>query len=224
MRKVLVPVALWASVFMIGLSGCKLYRTSDSPDQSDEMERLRARVAELEASQSGKGTRPQPTPSSMSRGSREELEGQGIKVTKDEQGIRLTLSNKILFSAGSASLRLDSNKAIDGAAKVIKREFATSVLVIQGHTDNQPIVHSANKFKTNLELSVARAKAVASALQKHGLKNRLKVEGFGEARPLNENKTNEEKAQNRRVEILILNPGTTKDSSPAPALEGDTGF
>jgi flagellar motor protein MotB len=200
MRRFLVPVAFLVSLFVIGVSGCKLYRVSDQPERADELESLRAENAALKAAQTGKTTKAPPT-TTMSPGAEKGLKDQGIKVTKDPQGIRMTLPNKILFSAGSASLRSDSKKALDEAAKVIKREFASSVLVIQGHTDNQPIVHSANKFKTNQELSVARAKAVTAALQKDGVKNKAKVEGFGESRPLNDNKTNEEKAQNRRVEI-----------------------
>lgn len=221
MRKLLVPVAFWASLLVLGTSGCKLYRVSSQPENTDENERLRARIAELEAAQaSRKGSKP----SSMSPGAQAGLEREGIKVSREAQGTRLTLSNKILFSAGSAALRTDSKRALDEAAKVIRREFSTSTILIQGHTDNQPIVHSAKRFKSNHELSVARAKAVAAGLQKAGLKNRLKVEGYGETRPLNGNRTNEEKAQNRRVEIFIADPGATKEPATGPSMESDEGF
>jgi len=213
MRKLLVPVAFLASMLMVGISGCKLYRESDSPDQSQEMERLRAENAALRAGQ----------PTTISPASKTRLEKEGIEVSQTPHGIRLTLHNKILFSAGKAELRADSKKALGEAAKVIKHEFPNSALVIQGHTDNQPIKHA--KFASNQELSVARAKAVAAALQKDGLKNKMKVEGLGDTKPLNENKTNEEKAQNRRVEIIIANPGTAKDKeATTPPAETDSGF
>ena len=223
MRKLLVLGASCAILMTMVASGCKLYRTSDSPDQASEVERLRADNARLQAELANKGQQPaakpttHPAPTSVSPDAKKRLNESGITVTKDGDKIKLTLPNTILFSAGSASLRSDSKKAIEQAAKVIKAEFPTSALRVQGHTDNQPILHSANKFKTNMELSVARAQAVAAALQKQGIKNKIKVEGLGESVPLNGNKTSEEQAKNRRVEILIAAPGTGKDKTPATA-------
>jgi flagellar motor protein MotB len=228
MRKLLVPVAFLASMLMVGISGCKVFKEdSANPDQAQEMERLRAENAALKAGQrqpttpatnTPPATKPSTQPTTISPGSKKRLEGEGIEVSQTPHGVRLTLHNKILFSAGKADLRADSKKALAEAAKVIKHEFSTSALLIEGHTDNQPIKHA--KYTSNQELSVARAKAVAAALQKEGLKNKMKVEGLGETRPLNGNKTNEEKAQNRRVEIFIANPGTIKDATtPAPEID-----
>jgi chemotaxis protein MotB len=222
-------------IFLVmAASGCKLYRTSDSPDQASENERLRAENARLQAdlANNNKGQpapkAQQPVPPSapsISPEASKRLREHGVIVTKEGDRIKMTLPNTILFSAGSASLRSDSKKALDQAAKAIKTEFPSSDLRVQGHTDNQPILHSANKFKTNMELSVARAQAVAAALQKQGLKNKIKVEGLGESMPLNGNKTSEEQAKNRRVEILITAPGTGKDKTPvaAPADEAADG-
>jgi flagellar motor protein MotB len=156
----------------------------------------------------------------MSSDAKTRLGKHDIKVTTAGDKIKMTLPNKILFSSGSAALRSDSKKPLDEAAKVIKHEFANSELIIQGHTDNQPIKHSANKWSSNDELSVARAKAVATALQKAGVKNRMKTEGLGESKPLNENRTPEERAANRRVEILIGTHGAAREKAPAAPASG----
>ena len=227
--KFMGAVALSSLLLISGTSGCKLYRTSEQPDQAGEVERLRAENARLNAelanrqSKGPSSTTQNPGSTTMSEGAKKRLADQGVSVTKDGDRIRMTLPNTILFSSGSAALRADSRKALDEAAKVIKHEFANSELHIQGHTDNQPILHSANKFKSNHDLSVARAKAVAAALQKEGVKNRLKVEGLGETKPLNDNRTAEDRAENRRVEILIGTPGAKAAGGSGASMEVDDG-
>jgi chemotaxis protein MotB len=225
MRKLLVPVAVGVAMALMGISGCKVYSTTGQPDQTDEMERLRAENAELKARGTTGTARPPAPPKDLSPEDKKRLEKQGIPVTRDARGIKLTLPNKILFTSGSATLHAASKKGLDEVARVIKHQFAGDALIIRGHTDNQPIVHSANKFKSNEELSVARARAVAAALQKDGVKNRVKLEGLGDTQPLNENRTPDERAKNRRVEILIAAPGAVREKEavppPAPGPEAE---
>jgi len=224
MRKLWMPVALCAPMLLVGISGCKLYRTSDQPDQADEVTRLQDENQRLRNQLSQPRPSPQPRTTSMSTGARDRLRDNGITVTDEGNNVKLTLPNTILFSSGSASLRSDSRKALEEATKVIKQEFPGHMLVVQGHTDNEPIKHSANKFKSNYDLSVARATAVAESLKKQGVRNKMKVEGFGETRPLNDNKTAQDRAKNRRVEILLAAPGTPQGNAKTSTIEGDDGF
>ncbi len=223
MRKLWMPVALCAPMLLVGISGCKLYRTADQPDQADELARLQDENQRLRNQLSQPRSTPS-RPATMSPGARDRLGKQGIGVSNEGDNIKMTLPNTILFSSGSASLRSDSRKALEEATKVIKQEFPGHTVVVQGHTDNEPIKHSANKFKSNYDLSVARATAVADSLKKQGVRNKLKVEGFGETRPLNDNKTAQDRAKNRRVEIVLVTPGAPQGNAGASTIEGDDGF
>jgi outer membrane protein OmpA-like peptidoglycan-associated protein len=70
---------------------------------------------------------------------------------------------------------------------------------LSGHTDNK------GKDKYNMNLSLNRAKAVYTYLIEHGIKeNRLRYKGFGATQPIADNKTDEGRAKNRRVEFKIL--------------------
>jgi type VI secretion system protein ImpK len=75
---------------------------------------------------------------------------------------------------------------------------------IVGHTDNTPISHGNVRFPSNYHLSVERAKAVAALLRPLLAEpDRLQIDGKGETAPVDDNRTPEGRAKNRRVEFLI---------------------
>ena len=77
---------------------------------------------------------------------------------------------------------------------------------LEGHTDNQPPNRSL-QFPSNLELSEARAKAVADGVTSAGLADpsRLKTSGLADSQPIADNATPEGRRQNRRVELHVAN-------------------
>jgi outer membrane protein OmpA-like peptidoglycan-associated protein len=80
------------------------------------------------------------------------------------------------------------------------KDNATLGLDIEGYTDN------VGKPASNLKLSKTRANAVLAYLKKKGIDtSRLKAEGYGEEKPVGDNKTAAGKAQNRRVELKLRN-------------------
>jgi chemotaxis protein MotB len=88
-------------------------------------------------------------------------------------------------------------------------------LHIDGHTDNVPVENPRTKelFIDNLGLSLARAAAVARAFVDSGIEpKRLVVRGFGDSRPVADNKTADGRARNRRVEIRLAPPVEISDS------------
>ena len=73
------------------------------------------------------------------------------------------------------------------------------IIEIRGHTDN------IGSEKNNLELSLARAQSVASAIVQKGImKNRLIPKGMGESEPLYSNENEEQRKQNRRTEFIMI--------------------
>lgn len=79
-------------------------------------------------------------------------------------------------------------------------------LRVSGHTDNVPIGgRLLERFPTNTALSRARATHASQALEESGVKpDHVKIEGYGESRPLASNATEEGRRKNRRVEIVVL--------------------
>lgn len=122
-----------------------------------------------------------------------------VEVVGEEIVVRV--SNLILFASGRADVKAEFEPIARRIAEALNAE--PGPIRIIGHTDNvKPRASSA--FKSNFDLSVARAKSVKSVV-KGGISDptRIVVEGKGEDEPIADNKTAEGKAQNRRVEIMI---------------------
>lgn len=126
------------------------------------------------------------------------LAGQ-VQVSSDERGAVITISDVILFPPGQAKMTPAGRKTMRQVFELL-RQFNYNVKV-EGHTDNSPI-HSA-RFPSNWELSASRASDVARLLIDEGLAaKRLSVEGFAEFRPKVPNTNAENRAANRRIEIV----------------------
>ena len=115
--------------------------------------------------------------------------------------VTINVGNLVLFRSGQADV-IDRFKPIADKLRSVLANEAGQVKVI-GHTDNQPL-STTNRFKSNYDLSVARATNV-TAILKQGSSDpsRFKVEGKGPDQPIADNKTDAGRAQNRRVEILV---------------------
>ncbi|MCX7988118.1 MAG: OmpA family protein [Thermodesulfovibrio sp.] len=126
----------------------------------------------------------------------------GIEVKSDIRGIVITLPSSLLFDSGSAQLKGESIDALRRISEYL-REIGGRIL-IEGHTDNVPLSHNSI-YKSNWELSAARASSVLHFLVQAGLSpDRFTIAGYGEYRPIESNDTPEGRAKNRRVELIIL--------------------
>jgi len=125
-----------------------------------------------------------------------------ISITQTGKGVRMDISDSILFDTGSATL---NSAEAQSALKEIAKSLITSgqSLEIEGHTDNVPIKKSM--FANNWDLSALRATAVLNVFSEAGFpEEHLSAIGYGSSRPIASNDTPEGKAKNRRVSILIL--------------------
>jgi len=123
----------------------------------------------------------------------------------------------ITFTSGSAEMTARATDAIGRFASILNSPVAANYeLMVAGHTDNQKVVHDATRkagHKDNWYLSAHRAIEVSAALQRSGINSsRLGVEGFADQHPVADNNSTTGRAQNRRVEILIL-PTTVRSGS-----------
>ena len=127
---------------------------------------------------------------------------ESIKIREEDTGIVLQLSESILFDTGRADLKPESTKVLDIISKLIPS--IQNDIMVQGHTDNVPI--NSSTYKSNWELSTQRAVCVVKYfIENKGLDpTRFSATGYGEYKPLVDNTTAENRAINRRVDILIV--------------------
>ena len=122
-----------------------------------------------------------------------------VLVSSDDRGAVITISDVVLFPAGSSEMTPMGRKTLRQVFDVLK-QFNYNVKV-EGHTDNTPI-HTA-KYPSNWELSAFRASEVAHMLIDDGFPpERLSVEGFAEFRPIAPNTSAENRGRNRRIEVV----------------------
>jgi flagellar motor protein MotB len=139
---------------------------------------------------------------------------QGVQVRRDNEVIRIEMPADSLFLPGSATLHQGAFPIIDQVATAVSRMYPNQIIVIEGHTDNAPILGGPGS--SNVQLSLAQAMAVYQQLTtRHRMNERqLRVLGNGMASPVASNATTAGKTRNRRVEIAIY-PETVSGLSVA---------
>jgi chemotaxis protein MotB len=131
-----------------------------------------------------------------------EIQRNEIAVTVGPDGLVVSLREIGFFDSGSAQIRASSLSAFSRIAWLLAdRKYRVR---IEGHTDNRPI-HNA-QFSDNWELSTARAtELVRLLIVKYGFTpERLSAAGYAEYHPVADNASPEGRAQNRRVDIVVL--------------------
>ena len=129
----------------------------------------------------------------------EKLRGTGVQVLRDGDNIRLIMPNSITFNTNDDTMKTTANQVLDSVA-LVANEYDKTRLQIVGHTD------STGNDKINIPLSQRRATSVAQYLALRGVNPaRMQALGVGASQPIASNATEEGKAQNRRVEIFLIN-------------------
>lgn len=138
------------------------------------------------------------------------LEGQFTTRLSDD-GLLLSIKDNILFNVGEAEIREEALETAGDMSELLVLNPPRNI-IISGHTDDTPIVNA--DFSTNWELSVMRAvRFMEIVLENPDLDPRdFSAKGFGEFEPVASNDTEEGRAQNRRVEVLILPRNQTESS------------
>ncbi len=112
----------------------------------------------------------------------------------------ITLSGSVLFASGKYDLLETAKTKLDQVAEALKAQTDDKKIVVEGHTD------SRGSDSTNQPLSLNRATAVENYLISRGVDpTKISAVGIGSSRPLVDNNSPENRANNRRVEIVIQN-------------------
>ena len=123
---------------------------------------------------------------------------QHVEVRED----RLVIDRHINFATNEATILEDSFDLLDYIAVVLREHREIAKLEVVGHTDD------VGSDEDNQDLSERRAGAVVEALRQRGVTQNLDFRGVGESEPLCQETTEECRAQNRRVELLIETAGS----------------
>ena len=180
-------------MFLIGaLVGCSVKFYRGHPEDLRKISSLKSRLEELEDAKQ-----------LLERRLKREIRDKQVQVDITKRGLVITFMAEVLFDSGKAVLRKKASPILDKMISVIKEKVPDKNIAIEGHTDNQPIKHS--KWKSNWELSTARATTVLHYLEDVGMDPRkLQATGYGEYRSIVPNDTKENMQRNRRVEVVIL--------------------
>jgi len=126
-----------------------------------------------------------------------------VDVENKRKGLVISLTGEILYQQGRADIR-DQGREVLAMISDILRDVPNDIM-IEGHTDDVPI--RTDEFPSNWELSTARAVNVIKFLieERNFEPARLSAAGYSEYRPVADNDTAEGRAENRRVEVVVLN-------------------
>jgi OOP family OmpA-OmpF porin len=124
-------------------------------------------------------------------------------VSEESRGIVITMAASSLFSGSASALLPMAKERLRQVARALL-EQGDAKIIVEGHTD------SRGSSEKNLELSTLRAREVRSYLVSQGIPTaNIQATGLGEERPIATNETNEGRASNQRVEIVV-SPTSTK--------------
>jgi chemotaxis protein MotB len=126
---------------------------------------------------------------------------QGLEAEYTPKGLRITLSDALLFQSGSAGLTEEGLRLLGQISAVIKP--LQRQVRVEGHTDDRPI--ATTRYPSNWELSAARAIGVVNYFSNQGgiPASRLSAAGYGAFKPRGGNDNEAQRAANRRVEIIL---------------------
>jgi len=138
-----------------------------------------------------------------------EIKSNKVKVTQNERGIIISLASDAFFNPASARVNIEETRGIltRVASLLNSNEVGGRKVRIEGHTDSVD-VDPAGPWQDNWQLSSERARSVLRYLIDFGVnEQRFQVAGFADTVPVASNKTDEGRAYNRRVDIVIIDEG-----------------
>jgi chemotaxis protein MotB len=148
-------------------------------------------------------TNAEPAPRSPLADAFDRLKAQGIAARMEPRGLVISLPQAILYSSGEDQVSREAIPVLEQIVEVLRA--LPNHITLVGHADSQPIHNQ--RFKSNWELSAARGLRLLELLSMRYRidESRLSVSSDGANQPASPNDTPEGRANNRRVEIVVMN-------------------
>jgi chemotaxis protein MotB len=212
MNTIRLFVACAVAAASLTLGGCGCDRDLAYKDvQIQELERvnkdLEAQMAAISARQVNTIINTAPADQS-SRKTDSDAAGVGVNVSDRDREVIFSIESSILFKAGSSELSAQAKESISRVVAIIKQKYPNHYVRVEGHTDDQPISRTKNKWQDNWDLAGGRARQVLHFLLERGVKaSDLGFAGYAEQRPLSPGANEASRQKNRRVEIVVIPKG-----------------
>lgn len=152
------------------------------------------------------------TQEELSKSLQDEIAKGNITIQQVRDRLTINMVDRVLFDSGQAQVKPAGAKVLKQVSDILKTVMDKQIR-IEGHTDNVPISSKLqDRFKTNWELSTARATTVVRYLIDQGSVDRrhLSAVGYADTQPRTSNDSEEGRSSNRRIEI-VLYPKDLKD-------------
>ncbi len=177
-------------------------RLAETEKRSAETEK---RAAEMGSQKDTEINRLRGTYDDLVKDLKGEIAKGEIKVKQFRDKLSVQLVEKILFDSGKAEVKPEGHDVLNRVANILKT-LSDKQIRIEGYTDSMPIGSALRRqFPTNWELSTQRATTVLRFLEKGGVDGKyLSAVGYGPHRPVASNETLEGRAENRRIEIVLM--------------------
>jgi len=174
-------------------------------DLQSENDRLKEQIATLQKAKEEEVKKTSKTYEDLLEKMKSEIAQGQVTISELKGKLTVNMVDAILFDSGKAEVKEEGLAVLQKVIDILKN-VPDKQIRIEGHTDNVQIVGAlTKKYPTNWELSAARAINVARFLQQQGLDPQLlSAAAYGEYRPVADNTTEQGKARNRRIEIILV--------------------
>lgn len=174
-------------------------------DLQSENDRLKEQIANLQKAKEEEVKKTSKTYEDLLDKMKSEIAQGQVTISELKGKLTVNMVDAILFDSGKAEVKEEGLAVLQKVIDILKN-VPDKQIRIEGHTDNVQIVGAlTKKYPTNWELSAARAINVARFLQQQGLDPQLlSAAAYGEYRPVADNTTEQGKARNRRIEIVLV--------------------
>ena len=170
-----------------------------------EQSRLAATLEQERLAKEDEIIRLTRTQEELSKSLQDEISKGNITIQQVRDRLTINMVDRVLFDSGQAQVKPAGVKVLQQVGDVLKT-VTDKQIRIEGHTDNVPISSKLqDRFKTNWELSTARATTVVRYLIDQGGVDRqyLSAVGYADTHPIASNDSDEGRSSNRRIEIVL---------------------
>ncbi|MFP4266927.1 MAG: flagellar motor protein MotB [Spirochaetaceae bacterium] len=192
-------------LILAAFSGLGLYSGGMTLEATGELAEMGNTVTSLPSTQRGRSL-DEARKTAVSQ-FQPEIKSEMVRVKEDERGLIISLAGDAFFEPASAKVQIEDTREVLRKLANLLQTMEERKFRIEGHTDSTPTAEDG-EWETNWELSTARATNVLHYLTDFGVEeSRFQVAGFADTVPLAENETEEGRAYNRRVDIVVLSEG-----------------
>ncbi|GFO60975.1 chemotaxis protein MotB [Geomonas silvestris] len=170
-----------------------------------ENTRLKEEIAQVQKQKELEVQKTSKTYESLLDTMKSEISKGEVTISELKGKLTVNLVDAVLFDSGKAEVKPEGLVVLQKVIDILKN-VKDKAIRIEGHTDNVPIVGAlTRRYPTNWELSSARALNVARYLQQQGIDpTLLAAVAYGEYKPVAPNDSDEGRAKNRRIEIVLV--------------------